>query len=358
MFQASNISGGVILPPDRSAQRAEKTRFGCRLEGVMIAQNTPYRDTFVKEAAAALPQMAQAEQRLTQSVNPSASLLQKEQSHGWGFAFFTAHADSPVHVTRPRNVLGDSDYRKATQTLAGQTVTSGLTHVRVATDGAGPKAENTHPFRLDMDGAHWTFVHNGRWNQSLTDTVKRQLVSDPAFTPKGATDSEHAFLYLMRSVRQQLGTLNTGVAGQEATKRAFAQAIRQITQTSESPFYAAIPASSLNISGKLKMGPSHNFIANDGKMMLAYKHGQSLYLGVQLGPDGKPFAHTVATVPRNAPNLRWFDLQDDTLVVITRNPKDGTSQAELTPLELVPELEPSSKLRNSGRQRPMSLSKL
>lgn len=314
------------------------TRFGCRLEGVMIAENTLYRDEFVKSVAGALPQMAQAQQSLTHSVNPSASLLQKEQSHGWGFAFFTAEPDGLTHITSPRNVIQDRAYPKAVQKLEPLKVTSGLTHVRVASDKTGPKAENTHPFRLEMDGTQWTFVHNGRWNQSLVDSVKSQLDADPAFKPKGTTDSEHAFLYLMRSIRQQLGTLNSKVAGQESMKRAFAKGIRQLTQEAAEPFYIQVPESGMGINGQVKMGPSHNFIANDGQMMLAYKHGQSLYLGVQLGPDGKPFAHTIATVPRSAPNLRWFDLQDNTLVTLSRDGKTGASQAEVLPLEMVPEL--------------------
>lgn len=319
------------------ASKPSSPQFGCRLEGVMIADQAPQRDAFVKSVAGALPQMAQAQQSLTQNVNPTASLLRKEQGHGWGFAFFTTEPDGLQHVTSPRSVVKDRAYEKAVQALQHGKVTSGLTHVRVATDVNGPKPENTHPFRLDMDGAHWTFVHNGRWNQSLVDSVKHQLAADPAFKPKGTTDSEHAFLYLMRSVREQLGTLNSKVTGKEAMKRAFAQGIRKLTKESASPFYVDIPKSELGISGQVQMGPSHNFIANDGNMMLAYKHGQSLYLGVQLGPDGKPVAHAIATVPRTAPNLRWFDIQDNTIVTISRDEKTGQSQAELTPLDTIPE---------------------
>lgn len=302
----------------------------------MIADKTPYRDEFVRSVAGGLPKMAQAQQSLTQSVNPTASLLRKEQGHGWGFAFFTSEPDGLQHVVSPRNVAKDRDYPKALAALNHGKVTSGLTHVRVATDANGPRAENTHPFRLNMDGANWTFVHNGRWNQSLVDSVKSQLDSEPAFKPKGTTDSEHAFMFLMRAIRQQLGTLNSKVTGQEAMKRAFAQGIRQLTAESASPFYMDIPESDLGISGQMKMGPSHNFIANDGNMMLGYKHGQSLYLGVQLGPDGKPVAHAIATVPRTAPNLRWFDIQDNTIVTISRDAKTGQSKAELTPLDAIP----------------------
>ncbi len=323
------------LPLSRSKQQGVNApRFGCRLEGGMLSTHTKLldRDLFVKNMANALPQLAKAQKNLRHSVNPTASLLQNEQAHGWGLSFFSREPNALQHVTSPHNVATDWGYKKAVLDLKHGQVTSGLTHVRVATDVNGPRAENTHPFKLSLDDATWTFVHNGRWNQSLTDAVKNQLADDEQFKPKGDTDSEHAFLFLMRSIRQQLGTVNSKVTGPEAMKQAFAKGIRQLNQESATPFYAQLPESDLGISGEIKLGPSHNFIANDGNLMLAYKNGQSLYLGVQLGTDGKPVGHAIASVPRTAPNLIWFDLQDDTIVSIQRDAKTGQSKAEIMPL--------------------------
>jgi predicted glutamine amidotransferase len=68
-----------------------------------------------------------------------------------------------------------------------------VAHVRKRTVGPASLA-NTHPFKRELWGRHWTFAHNG-----TLPAVKAQPLRD--FTPMGDTDSEYAFCWLLSEVR-------------------------------------------------------------------------------------------------------------------------------------------------------------
>jgi predicted glutamine amidotransferase len=303
-------------------------QFGCRMEGA-VTSDSAQGDRFIPRMLEALPKTAKGGNDFLEGVNPTARLLGNDQSDGWGFGGF--RLKRLMHVARAQNIATDSKFSFFRDILRRSPFSSAIVHARRASDNEGLKTENTHPFRFSLPDATWTFAHNGRWPQAHSDNVKKALDKSP-FQPQGDTDSEKAFLYLLQSVQQKLGTLNARKAGRNTTIRAFADAIRTLNQETAPSEFQDIPASNLGIRGKIRVGPASNFIANDGNLMIAYKNGQSLFLGVQLGKDGKPVAHTVATTPREAPGLRWFDVPENTMVVISRNPKNGQSEAEMLPL--------------------------
>lgn len=326
-----------------STVRPSSQRFGCRLAGAMSATASRDGDQFVKHMTDSLPEIANGQRALTEGVHPAAALLGNDQSHGWGYAHFAipqkpGQGQTLIEFKSPQSVLSDPQFLSHKSSLQSERLSSGIVHVRKATGGTRLTPENTHPFILERDNTQWTFVHNGRWENALSAKVKANLHQDPAFTPKGDTDSEHAFLALMQSVRSQLGTVNARVSGQDKLIRAFAEGIRQLTRDA-GPFAAVnIKQPALNIHGKIQVGPSYNFVANDGNLMIAYRHGQSLFLGVKQDAQGKPVGHAVATAPQNTPETVWFDVPENTLVIITREKATGQSQAELRPLESVPPL--------------------
>ena len=67
-------------------------------------------------------------------------------------------------------------------------------HVRKRTHGP-VSVENTHPFVRELWGRHWVFAHNG----SLRGDKKLPLGH---YRPVGTTDSEHAFCYLLDTLRE------------------------------------------------------------------------------------------------------------------------------------------------------------
>ena len=74
-----------------------------------------------------------------------------------------------------------------------------VAHIRKATQGA-VALENTHPFVRELWGRYWVFAHNG-------NLVDFRPSLHGAFRPVGATDSEHAFCWLM----QELAKAHAGV---------------------------------------------------------------------------------------------------------------------------------------------------
>src|SRR5690606_7181880 len=72
-------------------------------------------------------------------------------------------------------------------------------HVRRANRGR-VGLENTHPFTRELWGRAWTFAHNGQ----LKGVKKKPL---GAFRPIGATDSEHAFCWMLERLRSRFSAL-------------------------------------------------------------------------------------------------------------------------------------------------------
>jgi predicted glutamine amidotransferase len=336
----------AYAPAAKNQPVSNKPRFGCRLAGALASAQSEEGDRFVKTVTLALPEYAKVQKHLQESneINPFANLLNKDQSDGWGLAHFITNpnGDRPLHFRQTqsaRNILQDPSFKTTQNMLLALKTASGIGHVRIDSHGTGAKIENSHPFRLDLDGATWTSAFNGRWDQALSPKVKETLRKNPAFQPKGDTDSEHAFLYIMQSIQAKLGTVNSQKTDAEKMTRAFAEVIRELTKNPLPPTSLDIPPDlGLNIRGKVRVGPSYNFIANDGNLMIAYRNGQSLYLGVKRDANHKPVAHAVSTMPQKLPGVVWTDLADNTLVVIDRNRDTGESQAEILPLETIPSL--------------------
>jgi len=108
---------------------------------------------------------------------------------GWGLALYegkvartflepTAAANSPLAKFVAQNPI---------KTLLA------VGHIRKRTRGPVSLA-NTHPFVRELWGRHWVFAHNG------TVRGARQLKLG-RYRPMGSTDSEHAYCYLLESLR-------------------------------------------------------------------------------------------------------------------------------------------------------------
>lgn len=151
--------------------------------------------------------------------------------HGWGVAWFGR--GGPRLRREPGQALGDARFLASVRKTKSAVV---LLHVRRATRGI-ISLENTHPF---VNSA-WAFAHNGTVEDAGVRVLRRGL--RPA--PTGQTDSEVFFRRLVEAVESE-GL----VAGTRAVLGKIAK---------------AAPNSRLN------------FILSDGKKLVAYRHGHSLY---------------------------------------------------------------------------------
>jgi predicted glutamine amidotransferase len=116
---------------------------------------------------------------------------------GWGISFYEGRAARSFHDPRPS---ADSEIARL---LRDYDVKSKIViaHVRRANRGR-VGLENTHPFLRELWGRAWTFAHNGQ----LKGVKKKPL---GAFRPIGATDSEHAFCWLLEQLRGRFTALPT-----------------------------------------------------------------------------------------------------------------------------------------------------
>jgi len=113
---------------------------------------------------------------------------------GWGIAFFEGRG---VRLFLDPQPSSKSPIAELVRHYPIQSKNV-IAHIRKATQGV-VGLENTHPFRRELWGRYWIFAHNGH----LTDFSP---ALDGSFLPVGNTDSEHAFCWLLQSLRQRFGT--------------------------------------------------------------------------------------------------------------------------------------------------------
>ncbi|MEO0238137.1 MAG: class II glutamine amidotransferase [candidate division WOR-3 bacterium] len=106
----------------------------------------------------------------------------KKNNHGWGFAFFE---NGKWEILKKPDSLEKEDITKKEFTFKSKII---IGHVRLASCGA-QNHDNTHPFKIN----NWIFAHNG--------TVNINNLSLKILEPKGKTDSEHIFCYLLEKIQ-------------------------------------------------------------------------------------------------------------------------------------------------------------
>ena len=113
------------------------------------------------------------------------------QPHGWGMAWYNGPDAQIVKAPEQASLSSTARWLQQSQNVKSDII---LSHLRYATHGE-LKTENTHPFDKQFGRKRWTFMHNGTLNN-----YKRGLKLKHFF-PMGATDSEHAFCFLLDRIR-------------------------------------------------------------------------------------------------------------------------------------------------------------
>lgn len=110
---------------------------------------------------------------------------------GWGIAFYEQRGCRIFHDPAP------SAHSPMAQFIQGFPIKSKnvVAHIRKASRGS-VCVENTHPFHRELWGHAWVFAHNG-----LLRGVKRRRLD--WYRPIGTTDSEHAFCYMLNTIRRE-----------------------------------------------------------------------------------------------------------------------------------------------------------
>ena len=108
---------------------------------------------------------------------------------GWGLAFYHMGEMILHRETKPAASSLKMDYVLKNH----QPSDIVISHIRKATQG-NISLENTQPFSMEKGGVNHTFVHNGN-----LENVQENIPINKIF-PKGDTDSEHAFCYLMEKL--------------------------------------------------------------------------------------------------------------------------------------------------------------
>lgn len=109
----------------------------------------------------------------------------EKNPHGWGFGFYNEDDNKWEIIKKPES-LKNEDINKfsfKSKIIVG--------HVRLASCG-NHSQQNTHPFNKD----DWIFAHNG----TVTKIMNNSNFKLNKFVPRGDTDSEYAFCYLLEKI--------------------------------------------------------------------------------------------------------------------------------------------------------------
>ncbi len=119
------------------------------------------------------------------------------QVHGDGWGLGHYDAATPRLARQPAAASSGDDFRWAS---ASAFTTNAVAHVRHATVG-GRRLDNTHPFQLDR----WLFAHNGTLGAfaQFKPRLLAALTPELRARPRGDTDSEHVFHYILSCLQQQ-----------------------------------------------------------------------------------------------------------------------------------------------------------
>lgn len=130
---------------------------------------------------------------------------------GWGISFYEDRGCRVFHDPAPS---ATSPLARLVRDLPIKSRIV-IAHVRRANRGR-VAVENTHPFTRELWGRTWTFAHNGQLRG-----VKKLLLK--TFQPVGTTDSEHAFCWMLDTLRGRFAAQPSAAAADQAIADAFAR---------------------------------------------------------------------------------------------------------------------------------------
>lgn len=110
---------------------------------------------------------------------------------GWGVSLYEGRCSRSFHDDKASM---HSEMAKFFQTSPIKSKII-ISHIRQANRGR-VCLENTHPFSRELWGCDWVFAHNGQLKHIKKETLQ-------FYNPRGTTDSEYAFCYMMDKIREE-----------------------------------------------------------------------------------------------------------------------------------------------------------
>ena len=160
---------------------------------------------------------------------------------GWGIAFYEAGGYRDFRDPHPsvRSPIARliTDYPIKSHIV--------ISHIRQANVG-GVRLANTHPFTREMWGRTWCYAHNGQlegW----------QTLPLGIYSPVGDTDSEHAFCWLLATLREH-----------------FPQAPADVTDELSVEHYRPLWQRLHGLCEKLRSQGVFNLLLADGEFLYTY----------------------------------------------------------------------------------------
>ena len=203
--------------------------------------------------------------------------------HGWGIGWYDDGSPRVRRGILPAH--SDEAFLEA-----GREVRSTLFVAHVREASVGPVLpENTHPF---LHG-RWLFAHNGtvaRFKDSADVRTALAAEIDPDLRRdlRGDTDSERCFYLFLSRLRARARL--TGATLPEV-QRALAETTATVLRIAD-----AVPA---------PRPSSLNFVVADGRLLAACRHGRTLHLAVDAGPQ-----HALAVASERIGRRGWTEIPE------------------------------------------------
>jgi predicted glutamine amidotransferase len=220
-----------------------------------------------------------------------------EHRHGWGIGWYELGAPVVRRGLLPAHA--DESFIRAALAARSRVV---VAHVRDASIGP-VAAENTHPFQYGP----WLFAHNGtvarfKRSRQVREALLAEIDEDLRALVRGATDSERCmFLFLTRlRARTPLEA-----ATLEHVRGALASTTETVRRIADSP---SVGSSTLN------------FMATDGRLLAASRHGKTLHFAAEAGPQ-----HVFVIASERIGAAPWREVPEDGFV----GTEDGHSASSM-----------------------------
>lgn len=180
---------------------------------------------------------------------------------GWGLAYL--EGDAFVIQKEPEPAAGSASFVELSEQIHSRLI---IAHVRKANPPTAHTPENTHPFMRACCGRRWVFAHNGK----VPELVAPQGCCHPRHShPRGETDSEHAFFYLLEEI---------------------AGTVRGASPDRMDAWFETVVMRSAAIAAYGQF----NFLMSDGDHLIVYGHDR---LHAQLRQEGDVRSVVFASVP-------------------------------------------------------------
>ncbi len=214
----------------------------------------------------------------------SLRFLSHKHPHGWGIGWWEGATPRVRKGLLPAH--SDENFVSAARGARSAVV---IAHVRDASIGP-VTAENTHPF----SHGRWLFAHNGtvarfKRSSAVRDAILAEVDADLRPLVRGDTDSERIFLLFLGRLRAR-ASLDGASASQ--VRRALAETTEVVGRIADDPS---------------ERPSSMNFLASDGRVIVATRRGRSLHLATDAGPR---HAFVVASEPVGNGGTRWAEVPE------------------------------------------------